>query len=166
MTAKTDSKPIKRDKNIQPLSREHHFGLLFCWKVRTGLKYGIATERIIHYLDYFWTEHLRQHFKAEEELLFRKVNGPLCDKALQEHVRLKEMISSLAKHTSPDEPALLDTFAVVLSEHIRFEERVLFPHLEKAMNSAELQEVGNSLSALHEEEFEDNYPDEFWVKPK
>jgi len=166
MSIKTDGKPIKRDQNIQPLSREHHFGLLLCWKIRTGIKYGIATERIIRYLNYFWTGHLNQHFKAEEELLFRKVNDPLCDRALQEHVQLKEMISSLVVHTSPDKYALLDKFAVILAEHIRFEERVLFPYLEKAMTAAQLAEVGSRLSELHEEEFEDNYPDEFWVKPK
>lgn len=166
MSAKTEGKPIKRNENIQPLSREHHFGLLFCWKVRTGLKYGIATERIIRYVDYFWTEHLQQHFKAEEELLFKKVSDPLCDQALQEHRDLKEMISSLVGHSSADEPALLDKFATLLGEHIRFEERVLFPHLEKAMSAVQLKEVGDSLSSLHEEEFEDNYPDEFWVKPK
>ena len=166
MTAKTDNIPIKRNENIQPLSREHHFGLLFCWKLRTGLKFGIATERIIRYLDYFWTQHLQQHFRAEEELLFRKVNDPLCDRALQEHVQLKEMISSLLARAFANEPAQLDKFAVTLTEHIRFEERMLFPHLEKVMSEAQLDKVGKMLNELHAEQFEDNFPDEFWVKPK
>jgi len=34
-------KPIKRDKVLQPLSHDHHQGLLLCWKIRTGIKKGI-----------------------------------------------------------------------------------------------------------------------------
>jgi len=28
------TKPIKRNENIMKLSKEHHFSLLFCWKIR------------------------------------------------------------------------------------------------------------------------------------
>jgi len=38
--------PIKRSIALQPLSREHHHGLLLCWKIRTGLKKGIDIDRI------------------------------------------------------------------------------------------------------------------------
>ncbi|WP_241739476.1 hypothetical protein [Aestuariibaculum marinum] len=31
-------KPLKRHKALQPLSREHHYGLLLTWKIRTGFK--------------------------------------------------------------------------------------------------------------------------------
>jgi hypothetical protein len=31
-------KPIKRNKHLKWLSRDHHFGLLACWKIRQGLK--------------------------------------------------------------------------------------------------------------------------------
>ena len=35
------NKPIKRHKAIQPLSREHHQGLLLCWKIGKGFEKGI-----------------------------------------------------------------------------------------------------------------------------
>ncbi len=63
-------KPIKRNENMVPLSRDHHFGLLFCWKIRQGLKAKIDLERIRKYILHFWKSHLEQHFKEEETLLF------------------------------------------------------------------------------------------------
>ena len=35
-------KPQKRHKALQPLSREHHHGLLLSWKIRTGFSKDIA----------------------------------------------------------------------------------------------------------------------------
>ena len=29
---------MKRDKNIVPLSQDHHFGLLSGWKIKQGIK--------------------------------------------------------------------------------------------------------------------------------
>lgn len=47
------SKPIKRSGHLIQLSREHHFSLLFCWKVRTGIKKNIEKRRIIPYILFF-----------------------------------------------------------------------------------------------------------------
>ena len=33
-------KPLKRSKELAPLSREHHDGLLFAWKIKQGLANG------------------------------------------------------------------------------------------------------------------------------
>lgn len=40
------SKSIKRTKALQPLSRDHHHGLLLCWKIRQGIKLNVEPERI------------------------------------------------------------------------------------------------------------------------
>ncbi|CDF79955.1 hypothetical protein BN863_22430 [Formosa agariphila KMM 3901] len=34
----TDKKPLKRHKSLQPLSRDHHHGLLLAWKIRADLR--------------------------------------------------------------------------------------------------------------------------------
>jgi hypothetical protein len=36
--------PIKRNDNLVPLSKTTTFTLLFCWKIRTGLKLKIETD--------------------------------------------------------------------------------------------------------------------------
>lgn len=48
-----NKKPIRRNENIVKLSKEHHFSLLFCWKIRQGIKMEIPAARIIKYMEYF-----------------------------------------------------------------------------------------------------------------
>lgn len=35
---------MKRNENLVPLSRDHHFGLLCCWKIRQGIKKEVSQE--------------------------------------------------------------------------------------------------------------------------
>ena len=65
-----NKKPIKRNENILKLSKEHHFSLLFCWKIRHGLKTQTDCSRIIKYVQYFKTNFLLPHFSEEEIFLF------------------------------------------------------------------------------------------------
>ena len=41
-----NAKPIKRNKNLQGVSRDDVHGLLLCWKLRIGFSKGIAEYRI------------------------------------------------------------------------------------------------------------------------
>ena len=68
-----NKKPIKRNENILKLSKEHHFSLLFCWKIRQGLKAGADSSRIIKYVQYFKTHFLLPHFSEEEIFLRTKI---------------------------------------------------------------------------------------------
>ena len=149
---------MKRNPNITPLSRDHHFGLLCSWKIREGLKKNIRPERISDYLLYFWSSHLKTHFEEEEQLLFTNTDDPLTSQALNEHKHLRLLMERIKEN--PEESVLAD-FAGVLQEHIRFEERVLFPHLEKSLSEAELVSIGAELDRIHQHQTDD-YKDEFW----
>jgi len=70
--------PIKRNENIVKLSRDHHASLLFCWKLRQGIKYHSSIERMVKYVQYFWNQHFTPHFKEEEEFLFAPVKDKNC----------------------------------------------------------------------------------------
>lgn len=166
MNTTEEGKPIKRNKNIQPLSREHHFGLLFCWKIRTALAHHISPERMIPYINYFWEGHLQHHFKAEEDLLFNKVSGVLCDQGRADHLVLLSIIQLLSGRRSGEELMLIDQLIIQLDEHIRFEERVLFPFIEQSLTPDQLADIGTKLEALHGEQFSDEYADQFWVIEK
>jgi hypothetical protein len=52
-------KPIKRSAALSPLSREHHEGLLFAWKIRQGLQKNIDPERISKFTKWFWDTDLQ-----------------------------------------------------------------------------------------------------------
>ena len=58
-----EQKPIKRRKELVPLSRDHHNGLLLCWKIRTGIRTEIDYTRISQYVLYFFEHDLKEHFR-------------------------------------------------------------------------------------------------------
>jgi len=61
-------KPIKRSKELAPLSREHHDGLLFAWKIKQGLANKTSIATLCSYTRWFWTNHMKPHFKDEEKV--------------------------------------------------------------------------------------------------
>ncbi|MBN8672865.1 MAG: hemerythrin domain-containing protein [Chitinophagales bacterium] len=156
-------KPIKRNENIVPLSRDHHFGLLFCWKIRQGLKAKIELERVRKYILYFWKFHLEQHFNEEETLLFSQVQNKLCDDGFSQHKEIRNIIARFTESANDNEE-LYALLASLVDEHIRFEERILFPYLESVLPVEKLGEIGTQLKEMHVEPSADNYSDEFWIK--
>lgn len=153
------TKPIKRHESLKPLSREHHHGLLLCWKIRQGLKKEIALERIKAYVDWFWEQHLKFHFEVEEKYIFPVLpkEHPMVLQVLVEHHKIKDLI------LSKDDTLLnLQSLEKVLDDHIRFEERILFNEIQNIATPAQLSEIDQH----HNEVFNDTWQDEFWVTPK
>lgn len=155
---------MKRDKNLIELSKDHHHGLLLCFKIKQGVKYGVNPLRIAEYVKYFWTEALFSHFKEEEEVILPVLeqDDALRLQTLSEHREIEQLISALSDSVSEAE---LLKIAKLVDEHIRFEERVLFPHMEEVLSSSVLDEVGAAIEARHQI-FLESYPDAFWEKPK
>jgi hemerythrin-like domain-containing protein len=150
-------KPIKRHESLQPVSREHHHGLLLSWKIREGLKREIATERIKKYADWFWENHLQPHFDFEEKFIF-----PILDaenqsikKALKEHRRLKRLFTATDKVEHN-----LSLIEEELIAHIRFEERVLFQEIQTFASEQQLKMIEDA----HSKNIVDEWKDEFWMK--
>ena len=152
---------MKRNVNIIPLSKDHHHGLLFCWKIRQGINLHAAPARVQTYVDYFWKEHLEQHFREEEDILFLNRENALCERAIREHRQIETLVKKLG--SSIPEKAGLRHLADLVHDHIRFEERELFPYLESNLSNTELEEIGIKLQQLHTGKQGDCYRDEFWV---
>ena len=151
--------PIKRSKALIPLSKDHHDGLLLVFKIRQGIKFKVTPKRISNYCSWFWNHHLIPHFAKEEEVLGPKMNNLiyLRQQLFNEHQVIKEAVENLGKGNSYDN---LESFANILNEHIRFEERVLFTELEKSLTEDELRNIEYELR--DEERNCENWPDEFW----
>lgn len=157
--------PIRRNEHILRLSREHHFSLLFCWKIRQGVKKGIAPERMINYADYFRKHHAEPHFREEEEIIFDHFPDEMTLRAVDEHIALRRLFEEIISRAGEDDEqvaGLLSSLAEKLDSHVRFEERELFPYLEKKLNEKELSRIGNALDALPAGP-RDDYADEFWL---
>lgn len=150
-------KPIKRHESLQQLSREHHFGLLFCWKIRQGLQHGVDLERIQSYATWFWNNHLIQHFEVEENKLFPVLGTghPKVAIALEEHRQIAAFFQN--GFTNVEDLSKLEK---LLNSHIRFEERDLFNEIQQTATD-------DVLKILEEHDHQvpaDDWPDEFWAK--
>lgn len=151
----SSSKPLKRHPSLQQFSREHHFGLLLCWKIREGFRRNIEQNRIKKYTDWFFQTHLKPHFEAEEKYMFSLLSDDdkLKKRALKEHRKLEKLF-----HDSEDINRALSLIEEQLEEHIRFEERILFNEIQKIATESELQKI----EEIHREIGIDNWEDEFW----
>jgi hemerythrin-like domain-containing protein len=156
-----ETKPIKRSKELAPLSREHHDGLLFAWKIKQGLANGTSIEILCNYTRWFWSNHIKPHFKEEEKVLvnFLPEDNALVKQMFREHAQIRDLIISLDKEPDPSSLQLLAEF---VNNHIRFEERELFAYAEKTLTQEQLNEIFKELP--NELQCETEWKDEFWVR--
>ena len=152
--------PIRRNENIVRLSHDHHAGLLFCWKIRQGLNIQTDLGRILNYVRYFWTTHLEPHFREEETWLFVLPEDAGIIRATNEHRQIGILVNAILSGLSADAPRLLEALADTVDKHIRFEERELFPHLEKQLTKPQLESIGNQIK--ENPHLPDTWQDEFW----
>ncbi|TYC10664.1 hemerythrin domain-containing protein [Bizionia gelidisalsuginis] len=149
-------KPLKRHDALKPLSREHHYGLLLSWKIRTGFSKNISAERIKIYADWFYKTQLIPHFELEEAEIFTILNPDHegIKKVLEDHKRLHYLFTE-----EPDIETALIAIERELEQHIRFEERVLFPEIQKVATETQMIRI----EKIHQPEaFQDKLDDEFW----
>lgn len=157
------SKPIKRSQALMPLSREHHFDLLLSWKIRKGLKNNIDPSRIALYISYLSKNLFSDHFKDEEELLFDLLpsDDTLCNRARGEHNEIRKLIASICVEKKYDD-TLFHELADKVEAHVRFEERELFPYLEKELSAEKLKSIEKTIEEKHGL-FQEVWEDEFWT---
>lgn len=149
-------KPIKRHQALQPLSRQHHFGLLFSWKIRKGFGKNVSPERMMRFAQWFFVQEIEPHFNDEEKYLFPilEPDNELIERALKEHRRIKRLFQDTE---NPEKS--LHKLEEELDAHIRFEERVLFNEIQKIATPEQLARI----EEIHEElETPAEYEDPFW----
>ncbi|MHC2992225.1 hypothetical protein OB13_11720 [Pontibacter sp. HJ8] len=142
----TLTKPLKRDKSLVPLSREHHFGLLFCWKLKQGMANGTSMEIIQKYVQYFWDTVLKAHCQEEEVIVKRLLQADdlMSARLHEEHQLLHAIVALIGQQTNVNN-ALVVTLQQDLTDHIRWEERELFPYLQIVSDPEELADIGKLL---------------------
>lgn len=104
----------------------------------------------------YWSQHGGRHFRIEEEILlpaFATKNDPGSDavvRVLVDHIWIRERMERLAA----DELKLseLHELGARLEQHVRHEERVLFPLLEDALEPDALAALGKRIAAAEASE--------------
>jgi hemerythrin-like domain-containing protein len=157
--------PIKRHPAIVSFSKDHHFGLLLVWKIRQGLNNAVQAERISNYVLFFFRSDLEKHFKDEEQLLFCKLpaEDALRKQAEADHQHIYKLIAAIEE--SKNDTKLLSQLADALENHIRFEERELFNHLQNTFSEEELKIIASRFPN-RSESIDENWNDNFWAVKK
>jgi hemerythrin-like domain-containing protein len=126
---------MKRNPILQPLSREHHTALTLAKACERAAHTGDevlvdkACQRVIH----AFLNELEPHFQFEELSLLPLLHSPatqqLVGRTLADHQQLRGLLDALRRNDA----GALDSFGKCLSAHVRFEERELFPALERLL---------------------------------
>lgn len=121
---------MRRAEPLIPYSREHHTTLKLVRHIQ-AMGSGVSTE-LPATLSTEFEQHrtdLARHFAGEETLLLPLLNQAgqtaLAERLLAEHASLRQLLAS------PTTIQTLQQLAPLLEAHIRFEERELFPAIER-----------------------------------
>ena len=128
-----------RDVHLQPLTHDHHHALAAARRLRLaadGPDEDSRAESVAKFLDFFNSAALR-HFREEEERLLPLViheaeaEGSI-QRTLLEHVKIHAAIQAMSGSRTAGS---MRAVARLFEEHIRFEEKVLFPMIESMVGS-------------------------------
>lgn len=142
---------MKRDEALTPLSHDHHQALFRALQLKRCDEGSVADAA--RELTEFFDAHGALHFRVEEEVLLpRYVRAAGADpreeaivRVLSDHVWIRARIEELrvAGRIGVEEARELGER---LEAHVRHEERVLFPAIEKALTPAELADLGRAVA--------------------
>jgi len=155
---------MKRHPSLHPLSQHHHFALIQALGMKRASegpedKRAAAVERQAEKFLNFWRKTGLTHFREEEEVLLpayarhkRLDRDPEVMRVLADHAEIRLLAWEFehcldAKLPIPAEK--MAHLAKLLHDHVRLEENVLFPRIEKALGEESLNEMGRGLTRLH-----------------
>ena len=155
---------MKRNRNLQPLSRQHHNALMAVLLLKKGVRKKASLSTMQMFVAKFWNDDLNNHFKQEENL-FVSFNSrsteasKLYEQMKSEHEQMRQMVHQISSEEVNYE--LLEHFYTALESHIRFEERIYFPLIESVATDEELLHIGNITEQLPDTTCI-HFPVKFW----
>lgn len=141
---------MKRAKALRPLSRDHLKSLLAAKRLRSAADAVAAGRDFLA----FWESEGRHHFRVEEEVLLPgwelhcPVDRVAVTRVLEEHLAIRRgALRAAAGEASIEELAELGQ---LLDDHVRFEERELFPMIEEALGPDDLNRLAAAIERAEE----------------
>jgi hemerythrin-like domain-containing protein len=144
---------VKRAAALQSLSRDHHHALVAAQALRRA-DASTAPQAREEFLA-FWHSHGAHHFRCEEDILLPAYAGhggarhPLVLDVLVDHMEIRHAADRLGR--SEPRPEALHELGARLADHVRLEERQLFPLIEAALPENELDRVARALATAEAE---------------
>jgi hemerythrin-like domain-containing protein len=154
---------MKRHESLHALSQHHHFALieaLFIKRARQEppAKRAASLRKVAEKFLRFYEKTGKIHFREEEEVLLpayarhvRIDEDQDVMRMLAEHAAIRARIGDIAARLENGQPIEepLEAIGKMLHDHVRLEEDVIFPRIEKTLSEAELRETGKHLTRLH-----------------
>lgn len=141
---------MKRSTALTSLSRDHQHALDVALRLRRtdALTVEDAAARFVAFFDV----EGRRHFNVEEEVVLPAVSAhdPAWAECVQrirvDHQTIRVGAREMAALDLLEDPvASAQALGECLRDHVRFEERVLFPILERRLDAAELELLGSAI---------------------
>lgn len=143
----------RRHDALIPLSHDHHHALAQAKRLAeaASLSEGAARARAGDDFINFYLGRMLRHFREEEELFF----APLVDheeasdkvlRALAEHLRVHALARALMRQVTEGaaDPTTMSDLSKLITAHVRFEERDLFPVVERLISEDELTDLAEA----------------------
>ncbi len=140
---------MKRHPALADLSRDHHHALVHAKTLTQTPDEDTAQTNAQRYIDH-WNDAVEWHFIEEEltilPILQRHIPLPTNEhvqRMITDHAWIRDQTQHLIDHIDQGNPikqTLLE-LGERLREHARFEDRELFPYLEKTLTDDELHEL-------------------------
>jgi hemerythrin-like domain-containing protein len=154
---------MKRHVSLHPLSQHHHFALIQALEIRRArhepaAKRALALRRVAEKFVRFWKKAGQQHFREEEEVLLPAyARHVLLDadadvmRMLAEHAAIRALVADIEALLATKQPVeeKITELGRLLNDHVRLEENVIFPRVQKVLGEAELAAMGRGLTRLH-----------------
>jgi hemerythrin-like domain-containing protein len=142
---------MKRVEALQPLSRDHLKALLAAKRLRNAADASAASRDFLE----FWDGEGQRHFRVEEEVLLpgwalkSPVDRVAVVRMLEEHLAIRRgALRAVAAEATIEE---LRDLGQLLDDHVRFEERELFPMIEEALDPDSLRRLATAIRHAEEE---------------
>lgn len=143
-------KPLKRHPILRDLSRDHQKMLLQARTIRwlvSSDRRARPRDEVLAALRSLWNAEILLHLQEEEEILIefcQKCDGtfrPLARQIANDHNWLRTHIDLLTVENLDG----LAEFGRCLQDHVRFEERTVFEHIQFTLSAEALTQLGVQL---------------------
>ncbi len=155
---------MKRHPSLHPLSQHHHFALIQALEMRRAAeaqaeKRAAAVTRQAEKFVRFWHKSGHVHFREEEEVLLpayarhtRLDRDAEVMRILADHAEIRAAVRDFEGRLAAKTPIAAEELARVgklLHDHVRLEENIVFPRIEKTLGEKQLNTMGQGLTRLH-----------------
>jgi iron-sulfur cluster repair protein YtfE (RIC family) len=149
---------MKRHKSLIFISHDHYHGLQLAQLIKKNspkfknLPNDLEGKK--NYTITFYENDLLHHFYLEENIILPAVKGrnkeidKLFEEMIVEHKNIERAVESLKENTDIEDK--LNEIGLMLQDHIRKEEKILFEKIQDELSEDELQKLEEELHSYED----------------